>query len=316
MHTPNQTLNWLLKDVRASWKYQTPDLWPKVDSSKIFVLEAVNKVGRSEYGEKWTDDELSADITNFKGSPLEAYYSKLAHDIGILERSQYTYIPQSLADNDVRSPQPSKFDFERKKAEDLSDLRRLMDDSPEAVLEQQKKWDDDLSKVERLRHVARWIGDRARDGKLLGYYQAAGDRDPHPLLPANWNCTDDLRDWLINAGREIIHRSSLGDKPVDATFFLCSKSLDNALSSSAHAPLLVDRVDISRLAPDLQLAVRVALQQKLFSPGVMPDGQVQDKIIAAAKAENREIKNTKAVQMSATMRWPNSSIKTSDDKKS
>lgn len=280
MTTKSMVLNSLLCDFQVSLLYRSREFWPKVESSKMFVLEAVNYVGRSEFGEKWIGDELQAVVGAIE--PLRAYQADLVKQIDTLEQSKFIFLPPSTSDPLARYLQPSESDFERKKAHDLSDLRRLLNNPPQNVVDDQDQWENNDAKVGRLRHVAVWIGNLARDGILAGYYQCAGEPELHALERAYWNCADDLTGWLLNAGKKIRHRSSDFIEPyiVDAIFFVCRDSLQRALSADNKPPVpQSSELDDLHLSPYMRLMLYV-----IQNEGIKPERQSSvEQLIEALK---------------------------------
>ena len=289
-----------------------PNNWPKVDSSNVFVLEAVHIVGRAKFGDDWNGSELN--VLKWPLPPLRAYQDiDMAAHLEAAKLEKYRPLPPVNLDGRSGRKSESEAEFAERRARTIEAIRQQQVQIPKHVLDEQRDWETNNDALIRLRSVADWLGQRGRDGEINGHYRMSGGQEPIVMRATDWNCPDEFTGWLECGGRTMYF--STANKTFDCDFFLERTSLQNAIATLAHAPLMVDRADLSRLAPDLQLAVRIALQEKLFGPGVHPDGMVQDKIIAAAKDAGWEIKSTKAKQMSATMRWPNSPIKALDNKK-
>lgn len=285
---------------------------PKVDVANIHVLDAVELVGRVEFGDEWTGDELNVLIWPIQ--PVSIYRVFVATRLNAEKNKQYREpLPRSLADNASYGKHETKDEFEARKTKTIDAILVEKAQIPVHIQDEQRDWEINNAALVRLRVVAGWLGGQCRDGVVVGHYRMKGGQEPFVLRAVDWNCSDEFSGWLATGGRKMYFQS--GGKLFDCDFFLDRASLQNATASLAHAPLLIDRADLTRLAPDLQLAVRIALQLKLFEPNVMLAGKVEAAVIAAGKAAGREIKNTKAKQMSDTMRWPISPIKTSGPKK-
>ena len=285
---------------------------PKVDSANIHVLDAVDLVGRAKFGDEWAGDELNVLIWPIQ--PMKMYQDLIDAQLDAAKKKQYFKLPPPpISDNASYGKHETKDEFEARKTKTVEAILVQQAQVPEHIQDEQRDWETNNAALARLRGAADWLGAQCRDGVIVGHYRMRGLQEPFVLRATDWNCSDEFSGWLATGGRKMYFQSA--NKMVDCDFFLDRASLQNAIASLAHAPLLIDRADLSRLAPDLQLAVRIALQLKLFEPNVMLAGKVEDAVIAAGKAAGREIKNTKAVQMSATMRWPNSPIKPSGAKK-
>ena len=73
----------------------------------------------------------------------------------------------------------------------------------------------------------------------------------------------------------------------------------------AHIESNIPKTDLARLAPDLQLAVRLAIKLELFGTAIPPaNGKLETAVIAAAKDEGREIAPNRVAEIVRLMRYP------------
>lgn len=249
--------------------YRFSSLWPKVNSSKMFVLEAVNVVGHAEFGEQWTNHELDA-MRSWE-QPLLDYKRFLERQIADAEGREFVETPLKLGDIKSRYLSKSYEDFYREKAEELSELHASLQKPPQSILDEQAEWEINKASLDRLRHVASWIGTRARDKQLEGYYQVDGDRELRALDHVEWNCNSDFTGWLVTAGAKMKHRSSSGSatEMVDARFFLSRESLQKALDAG-KIPALQTAPELDRLhlSPYMRLMLHIIAEE-----GIDPEHQ-------------------------------------------
>ena len=258
------------------------------------------------FGTDWIGNEF--DAMRWPEQPLVVYQNCIETELRAARAARFSYVPmsQTLGERS-NTKQQTRDEFEAAKTCNIVALEKMQDEAPKYVLAEQADWEDNNARLLRLTAAAEWLGQRCRDGVIEGFHQYKGTAAVFPLPSHYWNCENEFSGWLTNGGRPVLLETRLD--MVDSHFFVSRVSLQEATASLAHSPLFVDRDDLSRLAPDLKLAVRVALNAKLFSPEVMSGGNIERAIVAAADSENRTIAKSKIIQMTATMRWPRSPIK-------
>lgn len=284
---------------------RSPSRWPKVESSKVFILEAVEEVGRAMYGDKWTGDEIN--VLRWPEQPV-AVYKRLA-DVRLKEArmQKFSYVPRSLSSSGSGlAKRETLEEFEERKARNISMIEEQQDIIPLFVANEQADWEHNNSQLLRLGSVAQWLGQMCRDGEIKALFQMRAGQFLFDLDKSRWNCTDEFSGWLSQGGAKFWWQvGSAPGQMVETYFFLCRESFNMAKGKLSHAPVLIDNADLSKLAPDLRLAVQLAVKHELFDEGNggLGQGQIVTKILEEAKKAGRGISKTKAEQMAAVMYW-------------
>lgn len=289
-----------LSDRYISAEYSTRS-WPLTQPEYIFVLDAVLRVGSAQFGEDWTGSELDALI--WDTDPITVYrehWGKALRNARVMKKPPR--IPMSLSGaNRHPDRDQTEEEFEDHKRKCIAQFEENLASTPDYLNAKQERWAANDKAKGRLFHAIRWLGNKCRAGAIEGSFQYLGAQKMHPMTVDLWNGKSDLDRWAKNGGyftyeNQIKYRTQL---------FVRLDQLEHEIANLAHAPFAVSNSDLSKLSPDLQLAVRVALDLELFTPDAKADGEVQTAIIKAAKNAGRTIVPTKAKQMSATIRWPN-----------
>lgn len=274
--------------------------WPLAQPEFVFVLDAVQRVGAAHFGEKWTGNELRS--LKWDNDPVTIYRQ---HWENALRKARLMKkpppIPMSLSNAQRHLDRDQTDDeFNEQKLKRIAALEDILTSTPDYVAAKHQRWIANRDAKDRLFWALRWLGDKCRAGTIDGSYRYLITQQMFPMAAELWNGRSDLERWAKSAGYLIF----VNGKRRYTELFVSRDQLEREIASLAHSPLTVSNSDLSKLSPDLQLAVRVALELELFAPDVMSDKQVQTAVINAAKNMERPIASTKAKQMSATMRWP------------
>ena len=294
----------LQKKLQRPYKPLLPWLVsPLVQPEYVFCRDAIAIVGKAMFGDEWKEGDLLA--KDWWESPEQIYSNHWSHELatnGNLARR--ISIPRSILSNDWGPTESSETeeDFERRKLEHFQHCTDALKAIPQSVADLQAEWQANADATQRLLKAIGWVGDKCRAGVIRGAYQFHNSYElKEDMNKQLWNCTSDAGHWAKAGGI-----SFKGNDYTHHTWvFVHRGDMEREIESLQHAPLLVNQEDLSRLAPDLQLAVRLALKLKLFGPGVMGHKTLRGRIETEALAEGREVAPTKAVQIAATMAWPN-----------
>lgn len=281
-----------------------PITTPLIQPEYVFCRDAIELAGKAMFGDQWNAEEQKAVF--WPTSPETIWASEWQN---YLARPLYQRpsLPPSIAGKAYRGEKGETDDeFAARKIKHREDCNEKLSNIPEYISKMQVLWKTNHDATNRLMDVLQWLGDRCRSGAIQGAYIFKAGYKVFVLEKDHWNGVSDLERWARDGGFPVYVNNA--SYPTHA--FMVRADLDREVASLEHAPLLVDQADLSRLAPDLQLAVRLALEMKLFGPGVKTRGEVERAIDIAAKAQGRKITPTKLVQMSDTMRFPNSPITT------
>lgn len=288
-----------------SFPLRTQSLWPKVDSSRLFILDAVQEAGAAMFGDEWTGEEINA--LKWPVEPVVVYKQNLDAKLIAARHERHYNIPMSIASSGGSRPkQETAEEFEARKSATINSILEQQKIIPPFVATEQSDWERNKADFLRLSSVAQWLGQRCRDGDINTFYQFCGGQRLFELERSQWNCTDEFLGWLSNGGKKLWHQpGAMAGSWQDTYFFVCRSSFTNAKSKLNHAPVLIKQEDISKLSPDLRLAVQLAVKHELFDEGNggLRQGQIVTKILDEANKSGREISKTKAEQMAAVMYW-------------
>lgn len=281
---------------------------PKVQPEYVFCRDALRRVGAAMFGEKWTDTDMMARQAPFH-SPAVVYERFWKSQLDAIESwKRMPSLPLSFSSRsfDQATQAETQDEFVKRKAESSKYCEEKQSNIPAEVSKLQSNWQLNVDASKRLLSAAGWLGDKCRSGAIRGAFQYKGLPKIYDAMDKQlWNGTSDLDRWARDGG----YPEFLNGHKYQTMVFVLRDDLEREIAALAHAPLLVKQEDLSKLSPDLQLAVRVALNKELFRTGSAKDGAVQTWIVAAAKAEGRTIATTKLKQMSAVMRYPDNPIR-------
>lgn len=308
---PDSELN---KMLQAGGEILLPLLQsPMVQPEYVFCRDAVRLVGAAMFGEKWTVTDMMAQQTPLY-SPVAAYEQFWASQLSSIQHWKHgPPLPISLASYSLgqKTKAETPEEFEERKAKSAKYCEERQSNIPTHVSTLQSNWQSNADASRRLLSAVGWLGNKCRAGAIRGAFQYKGWPKIHEAMDSHlWNGTSDLDRWARDGG----YSEFLNSHNYQTLVFMLREDLEREIAALAHAPLLVKQEDLSRLSPDLQLAVRVALNKQLFGAGVALDGDVQGWVDDAAKAEGRNISTTKLQQMAAVMRYPASPIRHKDKK--
>ena len=282
--------------------------WPKVASSKVFVLHAIQLIGQRMYGPKWTGDELFVSVWPI--SPLSEFENALAADLkaaqgmAFNERLKHLHTkilpggkyPDSETDHDIMKAQLIQ------QCHSASDAPR-----PANVMKAESDWSANKHAMDRLKQVVTWLGDVCRNGTVRTFYKVTDWQQIATLSAHKWNCVQDLEYWYPKAGAEISVQNGNFTVKKAVHFFLDSVGLEAAMAALAHAPVEIPVARLDLLSPDLRLAVSVALELALFEVNAPGNKRIKQRIGESAKLAGREISVRKIEDMASVMRWPDES---------
>lgn len=168
-----------------------PQKWPKADSGKVSIFEAINIVGQAIYAEAWSGTELQARwwSVNFEAQQIESREARLRQiekitrppsDIDRRRAIQLGRDPRENHDMHVR---------ERQRTNALADLAR--DDGA---------WNENREKFERLEMAAERLAQLCRDSCLSGYLRSAHGGRLMAMDASAWNVENPLGRFLVNGG--------------------------------------------------------------------------------------------------------------------
>lgn len=228
--------------------------WPKAESSKCSIFEALDVVGQALLGAEWTGQELAALHWPMAPSAAEQIYQ---HN---LERQ--TKLPKPIGSRPgIRIP------GREGPAEHVAEYfrNRMKVAREEAVAAEQALWDANCVLVARLNRAVEWIATKCRDGELVSYCRFVSGGRLVAIEPHEWNVEYPVARFLANGMYNRWFLNLQPPKQWDVYVFFDRSTLEQAIAGLAHAPIDVPTADLSRLSPYLQLAVKLAMSKGYFS---------------------------------------------------
>ena len=278
--------------------YSGEQNFPIMGGDWLFSLEALAWVGKSMFGEQW--DRAEFDALLWPTAPVEAHRRGLQIEQFNVKRRKH--MATGPASNDY-SCQESLEEFEAKKEVDLQQLITSAKEPPAFVGIQQRLYDKNRAALDRLNKAAKWLGDKCRSGGIKTGYGAVENL---PLISSqshSWNCISDLQHWVKDGSIDIFMVSAR--KMHRCKAYVSRSDLEREMRTLAHIESNIPKTDLARLAPDLQLAVRLAIKLELFGTAIPPaNGKLETAVIAAAKDEVREIAPNRVAEIVRLMRYP------------
>lgn len=163
-----------------------PSQWPKADSTKCFILKAVDIVGSAMFGSKWNGNELS--VLNWPIQPKFAY-SAYQENVTKYSEVQAGLVKfHGLTNNEFNAHVLSYYEHISR----LTGLKWLQ--------HEQDAWETNQAASVRLEGVASCLAQKCRDGDISGFYRMKGGGRLNPMVPDDWNVEDIVSKFLANGG--------------------------------------------------------------------------------------------------------------------
>ena len=268
----------------------------------MFVLEAVQIVGKAKFGDEWTGREL--DAVKWYHDPITTYRTFWENALTSARgEKKPPNIITSLSSN-IRSagPKETDADFDVRKLGAIAGCERVLASVPDHVEAKQQRWKSNQEATVRLFSAIRWLGDKCRGGLIEGAFQYKRWPKMYKMDAHLWNGPSDIERWAKNGG----YPEWLNKVKYDTELFVRRDQLQREIAALEHSPLLIESSDLSRLSPDLQLAVRLALENQIFDEnnGGLKSGQVTEKVISAAAVSGRTIALGRIEEIARLIRYP------------
>lgn len=255
---------------------ELPSSWPKADSGKCSIFEAIVQVGRAKYGPDWTNTELGASY--WTEQPAEAEARRVAMSKLPVRKPPP---PESLASYRAsRMVVPVDKDH---RSHVLARERHLANLAHQAAVEhEQQQWEANNLSFARLTSVVEWLAQQCRDGSLRTFYRFATGGALFDMAPSDWNVDRPLQMFVADGGykRWFVNNGTSNQWPV--LIFFDQSQLAKAIAAFSHAPDTVAVTALERLSPYLKLAVRLAVAKGYSSPDAADTQPVREAEVAAA----------------------------------
>lgn len=275
-------------------------LWPLTQPQFVFVLDAVEIIGKAKFGEDWDGGEL--DSVRWYPDPKTAYKNYWSNSLRSAAGMKMAPTVASLSDMARKSRPETTEGFNDRKTALVVDGRQQLETVPDYVEAKQQRWLSNNEASDRLFSAIQWLGDKCRAGFIEGVFQYKGWPKMYEMDAYLWNGPSDVERWAKNGGYPVW----VNKVKYDTLLFVRRDQLQCEIAALEYGPLLVETADLSRLAPDLQLAVRLALENQIFDEnnGGLKSGQVIEKVIRAAATSGRTIADGRIEEIARLIRFP------------
>jgi hypothetical protein len=224
--------------------------WPVADSGKVCIFEAIELVGAARYGNEWSGEELSATWWNLGD-----------------DRDQEVRFARLRSPAPMNSGGGSALDIKRASQLGMSveNWQRRGEDIDAALALEEAAWRANRTVFHRLEAAIDWLVAKCRDGALRGYYRLRTGGALSTMGPSDWNAENPLATFVSEGGNK---RWIGGHRPQLRTIYVFIERADlvAAIATFEHTPITASSVDLSKLSPYLQLAVKLALANNYTTP--------------------------------------------------
>ena len=132
---------------------------------------------------------------------------------------------------------------------------------------EQLAWEKNRQSIIRLENVVEWLGQKCRDGSILGYYRLQSGGMLSPMNPSDWNTENPLRVFVSQGGYKRWIYSGVEPKHWLVYIFFNRAEIDRLTEIFIYRPVQLSSTELSNLSPYLQAAVKIALRNNYTSQG-------------------------------------------------
>lgn len=230
-----------------------PTTWPKADSERCCIFEAINIVGSASYGSAWIGDELCAWIWPI--APKEAQ----ARSDDRRATKAPPFVTQMHTAGAGRLIRPSTEEVEaadhhveawfRNKAA----LRRKL-----ALEDEQTRWEMNRASLDRLTGAIEWLAQQCRDNRVTSYYRWRIGGQLVQMAPADWNIEFPLEKFAASGGYKRWFANAKPPAEYPVYIFFDRAAVEQAASMFSQRPKKVPIADLTALSPYLRFAIELA----------------------------------------------------------
>lgn len=246
-----------------------PDAWPKAASQYISIFGAIELIGLSLFEGEWNGSELRAVL--WARSPREMEKpAPMNSGGGAPGRSR-------IPERKISRPLITQDLIPREIAH-----QRNAHVYAWHVEKRQRHWQENKQAGARLLAVVNWLAQRCRDGHLISYARLRSGGGLWPMADSEWNVDDPLTAFVCSGGHKRYFREFKSPGPYEVYLFFAKSDLQAILDRYALVPVNVKELDLGRLSPNIQLAVRLALRKGYFSKATCETQPVREAEVRAA----------------------------------
>lgn len=231
--------------------------WPKADSERCCIFEAINIAGSARYGSDWTGDELLALIWPIAPKDAQARYDEFRQT----RRETMAAAPISpiyLAGAVRRSNSSAEEDKDADRHVQAWELNKAVLRYRLEVDDEQTRWEMNRASLDRLTATIEWLAQQCRDNRVTSYYRWQIGGQLEHMAPADWNIEFPLQQFAATGGyqRWFVNAKPPAQYPV--YIFFDRAAVEQAASMFSHRPKKVPIADLTALSPYLRFAIELA----------------------------------------------------------
>lgn len=230
------------------------EAWPKAESGKSFIFEAIEIVGKAKFGSEWTDKELQA--LNWPVQPREAHEKSVrlapvnsGGGAPGSSRRSYTH-PPSIA-RLARTPSVVVAQILSKPDAHVLAFRR-----ENLVRAEQVAWEENQKARDRLLDAFEWLAQLCRDGEIVAYARPEVGGALYPMSSFEWNVEGALQHFVSKGSFKRFFPEF--KQAWSAYVFFNRDDLARITGTLSGASSLFTEVDLASVSPYLRFAVRLA----------------------------------------------------------
>lgn len=282
--------------------------WPKADSGKCCIFEALNITGLAMFGQDWTGTELLALHWHEQPKAAEARRKSALTMLKVLTKAPIP--PSSLSSgrsvynkNALMGPE-KEYHF----AHIWTRAAHFGHIAHEAkVANEQELWEGNQKALSRLTDATEWLSQQCRDSKLKGFFRFQSGGLLAEMAAPDWNVEYPLSRFVKNGGYDRWFVASSPPRQWPVYVFFDRNQLVKAISNFGHVPAMIARDDLAKLSPYLQFAVKLAQAKNYLSASDCDTKPVREAEVRAAwnEAFPNVPQTPKQVEMLASLiGWP------------
>lgn len=148
--------------------------------------------------------------------------------------------------------------------------------------QEQARWEQGRAEEKRLHQVVDWLAQRCRDEQLRSYARFRTGGSLWPMAAWEWNVDNPLATFVLQGGHKRLFRELKMPGSFDVYLFFQKPELATLLDGMGLGTAVASELDLSKLSPFLQMAVRLAIKNQYFSRASCETMPVREAEVEAA----------------------------------
>lgn len=238
-----------------------PAYWPKADTGKCCIFEAINMVGRAMHGDRWDNSELRA--LDWPMPPADAEELRLAE---LRKPVAVSKAPPPASITNVNYGQtPGRTSAPITRNYDSHVSARWQHEHANLVQGEQALWETNHAALARLLAATEWLAQQCRDKVINAFvrFQTGGMLSEMQFW--EWNVDTPLFTFVASGGFNRWYVELNPPQQFPVFIFFERDAIARATATFEHAPSIIAETDLARFSPYLRLAVQLALAHNYTS---------------------------------------------------